>query len=239
MLFSAALALQVRGPGSRGRAVSFLQRGNSFARSERALCIWICIYIHELRLKGESGWSPGDHQQLLSKATGNPETKEALGFENKRTDWGQPQSNGEHCEPCFKVSEMKVPHILPAETTNPRGSCLWVREGCLTHRCWTFLHATVGWEQGDEVGLYPYELGRSCSRSIRQKKGTKTHRLNHSCGERKEDGVSQPLSSGAWTVRRRAGVTHIAPTHRRLAVDSTDLQHDSCIPLQPLPSAAM
>lgn len=116
----------------------------------------------------------GDPQVIINsccqKLRGNPETKEALVFENKRKDWGQPQSNGEHCEPCFKVSEMKVPCILPAETTNPTGSCLWVRKGCLTHRHWRFLHATVGWEQGDEVGLYPYELRQSWNRIICQKK---------------------------------------------------------------------
>lgn len=127
---------------------------------------------------------------------------------------------------------MKVPCILPAETTNPTGSCLWVRKGCLTHRHWRFLHATVGWEQGDEVGLHPYELRQSWNRIIRQKKkGTKTHWLNHSCGQRREDGVSQPLSSCIRTVCRRGGVTHIAATHHRLAVDRRDLWHNSCIPL--------
>lgn len=99
----------------------------------------------------------------------NCETKETSELGNKRIDWGQPQLNGEHCKPCVKVSEMKVPCVLPAETTNPTGSCLWVRKGCLTHHLWTLLHATMGWEQRAEAEHYPYELGWSWSRSRCQK----------------------------------------------------------------------
>lgn len=52
--------------------------------------------IHGLGLEEESGTSPGDQQQLPERAAGNPETKEALAFENKRTGRGQAQSHGEH-----------------------------------------------------------------------------------------------------------------------------------------------
>lgn len=51
--------------------------------------------IHGLGLEEESRTSPGAQQQLLERAPGNPETKEALGFENKRTERGQAQSHGE------------------------------------------------------------------------------------------------------------------------------------------------
>lgn len=50
---------------------------------------------------------------------GNPKTEEAPVFENKRTGRGQPQSNGEHCEPHVNVNDVKVPRLLPVETTRP------------------------------------------------------------------------------------------------------------------------
>lgn len=40
-------------------------------------------------------------------------------FEIKRTGRGQPQSNGEHCEPRANVGDMEVPRLLPVEATRP------------------------------------------------------------------------------------------------------------------------
>lgn len=52
-------------------------------------------------------------------------------------------------------------------------------------------HSSVGWEQS--TGARPY-LESEAEAGAWTKKGTKTHPLNHSCGERREDGVSQAPS---------------------------------------------
>lgn len=90
-----------------GRAISSLQQGISPAGSCPVLCpeqVWMLHLhpsmdqmdqtIHGLGLEEESRRSPGDQQHLLERATGKPETKEALGFENKLSPTGSTESLG-------------------------------------------------------------------------------------------------------------------------------------------------
>lgn len=103
-------------------------------------------------------------------------------FENQRTDRRQ-----------LSQTENSGSLVLGLVKGRLLALCQWRPQAQQAAACGfgRLTHSSVGWERS--TGARPY-LESEAEAGAWTKKGTKTHLLNHSCGERREDGVSQAPS---------------------------------------------